>query len=34
MVYKMIYVPGYPIHCSIIMKVKNWKPPKCQQEIK
>lgn len=31
MVYKMIYVSGYPFHCSIIMVVKNWKPPKCQQ---
>lgn len=32
MVYKMIYVSGYPFRCSIIMKVKNWKPPKCQQQ--
>ena len=29
---KMIYVPGYPVHCSIIMIVKNWKPPKYQQQ--
>lgn len=32
MMYKMIYVPGYPLRSNIIMIVKNWKPPKCQQQ--